>query len=117
MVAVGSGEVGEVGTVLAEEGVRGEVGAETACGDDHRSHLLESLPSTVGALDATNAAVSIGEKLVYLRLQQDPRLVRFLSDLLELLHEPVSYGHAGETLFATVRPGHGMATEARNEAE
>merc|ERR1719401_1785743 len=86
MVAVGSGEVGEVRTVLAEEGVRGEVGAETACGDDYGSHLLESLPSTVGALDTTNAAVSIGEKLVYLRLQQDPRLVRFLSDLLELLH-------------------------------
>mmetsp|Transcript_78431 Transcript_78431/g.175826 ORF Transcript_78431/g.175826 Transcript_78431/m.175826 type:complete len:319 (-) Transcript_78431:492-1448(-) len=86
VVAVGRGEVGEVGTVLAQEGVCGEVGTEAACGDDHWSGLLEGVPLTVGALNATDAATGIGKKLVHLRLQQDPRAVRFLGDLLEFLH-------------------------------
>lgn len=40
-----------------------------------------------------------------------------LADLLELLHEGVGDGHAGETLLAAVGAGLGVATEAGEEGE
>ena len=46
--AVGGGQVREVGAVLAEQGVRGEVGAKAAGGDDDRAVLLRQTTRSQG---------------------------------------------------------------------
>merc|ERR1719277_2598624 len=117
MVAVCGGQVRQVGAVLAEQRVRREVSTKAARGDDHGTMLLECLAIARCALDTAHIARAVREELVHLGLEQDPGGVRFLSDLLQLLHEPVCNGHAWEALLAAVSAGHRMATQAGDEAE
>ena len=43
-MAVGGGQMQQVGAVLGQQGVVGEVCAEAAGGQDHRAELFELLP-------------------------------------------------------------------------
>eukprot|EP00413_Alexandrium_margalefii_P016186 CAMPEP_0204531988 /NCGR_PEP_ID=MMETSP0661-20131031/11472_1 /ASSEMBLY_ACC=CAM_ASM_000606 /TAXON_ID=109239 /ORGANISM="Alexandrium margalefi, Strain AMGDE01CS-322" /LENGTH=587 /DNA_ID=CAMNT_0051538187 /DNA_START=230 /DNA_END=1990 /DNA_ORIENTATION=+ len=117
MVAVGRRQVRQVGPVLVQQGVRREVGPEAARRDDDRAVLLEGLPVVGDALAAADVAVAVGQEPRHLGLQQDPGAVGALCDLLQLLHEAVCDGHAGEPLLAAVRPGHRVAPEAGHQAQ
>jgi len=116
VLAVGGGQVHQVRAVLREEGVLGEVRAEAARGEDHRAVLLEVKAALL--VDEAHAdARAVHQQLVRAGLGGDARLVGALSDLLDHLDQGIGYGHAREALGATVRAGHGVTAEARDEGQ
>merc|ERR1719512_208794 len=60
----------------------------------------------------------ISKQAIHLGLQQNTSAtIPSLCDLLQLLHEAISDGHARESLFATVCPWHGVASKPRYERQ
>mmetsp|Transcript_50585 Transcript_50585/g.69295 ORF Transcript_50585/g.69295 Transcript_50585/m.69295 type:complete len:377 (+) Transcript_50585:711-1841(+) len=116
VLAVSGRQVHQVRAVLGQQRVRGEVRAEAACRQDDGAELLEGHGALlVRAADAITGGV--GQQLGHTGLGDDARLVGALRDLLNHLDQGVGDGHAREALSAAVRPGHGVATEARDEGQ
>mmetsp|Transcript_108466 Transcript_108466/g.282956 ORF Transcript_108466/g.282956 Transcript_108466/m.282956 type:complete len:452 (-) Transcript_108466:70-1425(-) len=119
MLAVGGRQMEQVGAVLRQQRVRGEVGAEAAAGQDHGAELLEIL--TVLGVDQAHygelAPRRVGQQLVGAGFGDDAGTVRLLCNLLKHLDQGVGNGHAGKALRATVSARRRVATEARHKRQ
>mmetsp|Transcript_108467 Transcript_108467/g.282961 ORF Transcript_108467/g.282961 Transcript_108467/m.282961 type:complete len:405 (-) Transcript_108467:355-1569(-) len=101
VLAVGRGQVQQVGAVLRKEAAPREVGTEAARAQDHRAVLAEGL-AALRVQGADAAAVPVSEQLLHVRLGDDARQVRALAELLEHLDQGVGDGHPREALCSSV---------------
>mmetsp|Transcript_84961 Transcript_84961/g.182118 ORF Transcript_84961/g.182118 Transcript_84961/m.182118 type:complete len:236 (-) Transcript_84961:44-751(-) len=115
MFPVCSRQMQEVGAVLGQQRLGGEVRAEATRRKDDRAMFLEI--DTTFLIDETNAGVPVHEKLAGARLRDDPRLVGLLRYLLHHLDQSIRDGHAREALLATVRTGCRVAAETGHQGE
>eukprot|EP00438_Fugacium_kawagutii_P030997 Skav203573 [mRNA] locus=scaffold3576:299476:300856:- [translate_table: standard] len=113
VVTIGGGQMQQVGAVLGQQGIIGEVGAKATGGQNHWSLLGEILALLL--VDHATDAIIFGQELLHLGLVDDSGQVTSLGDLLHHLDQGIGDGHSGETLLAAVGAGSGMTTQAGQE--
>mmetsp|Transcript_87362 Transcript_87362/g.157361 ORF Transcript_87362/g.157361 Transcript_87362/m.157361 type:complete len:247 (+) Transcript_87362:475-1215(+) len=114
VVAVGGGQVHEVGPVLGQQRSVGEISPKAASGQDHRSILLELL-AFLYIRAAHASAGGVHEQFLNLGLVDDACKVGRLRDLLHHLDEGIGDGHSRKALLATVGSRSGVATETSKQ--
>jgi len=116
MLAVRGWKVHEVGPVLRQKGILREICTKPARAEDDRTFLGNVL-ATLLVHQACDCSRRARQQLVGLGLGDNLCLVATLCDLLDHLNQSICDGHAWETLLSTMRTGHRVAAETRDERQ
>mmetsp|Transcript_13979 Transcript_13979/g.35216 ORF Transcript_13979/g.35216 Transcript_13979/m.35216 type:complete len:349 (-) Transcript_13979:229-1275(-) len=117
MLSVRGREVRQVRPVLLEQGPLSEVSTESARGQDHRPVGLPLLAVRGLVLHSDHRPIPALDQAVHFRLVHDHRLVGFLLDILELLHQRIGDGHPRELLRPTMSSRSRMPPQPRQQRQ